>query len=263
MEGVDHVHVVQIGGGSLIGQVHRVIQRQVPDGEGFKLGVTGLVAPAVLVVQLAQAGGQLAAAGAGGRNHHQAAGGFNVVVLAQALVADDQVQVGGVAVNQVMAVGAHAQAGQMLLKGHGRGLALELGEHHAAHIQPVAAEHVDQTQHILLIPDAQIAPGLGLFNVARIDGDDDLGLILHLKQHPHLAVRLKARQHTAGVVIVKEFAAELQIQLAAELLNALADLLRLGEQILVVVKTDLIHETFPPMDGRWGRPVLTPKNCPP
>ena len=34
MEGVDHVHIVQIGGGRLIGQVHGVAERQVPDGEG-------------------------------------------------------------------------------------------------------------------------------------------------------------------------------------------------------------------------------------
>ena len=42
MEGVDHVHVVQIGGGRLVGEVDRVVQGQVPDGEGLKLGIAGL-----------------------------------------------------------------------------------------------------------------------------------------------------------------------------------------------------------------------------
>ena len=45
MEGIDHIHVIQVGGGRLIGQVHRVLQGQVPDGEGLKLGIAGMVMP--------------------------------------------------------------------------------------------------------------------------------------------------------------------------------------------------------------------------
>ena len=89
MEGVDHVHVVEVGGGGLIGQVHRVLQRQVPDGEGLIFGVARADAPLVLVIELAEAGGHFAAAGAGRRDHHDGAAGLDVVVSAQALVGDD------------------------------------------------------------------------------------------------------------------------------------------------------------------------------
>ena len=53
MEGVDHIHIVQVGGGGLVSQVHRVVDGQVPDGEGFKLGIAGGVALLMLVIQLA------------------------------------------------------------------------------------------------------------------------------------------------------------------------------------------------------------------
>ena len=54
----------------------------VPDGEGLELGVTGLHAALVLVVQLGKAGGHFSAAGAGGRDDHQRALGLDVIVPA-------------------------------------------------------------------------------------------------------------------------------------------------------------------------------------
>jgi biofilm protein TabA len=49
------------------------------------------------------------------------------------------------------------------------------------------------------------------------------------------------------VVVVKEFAAELQIQLAAELTDALADLFRLHPEVFVVVKADRLHRFSSPL----------------
>ena len=53
VEGVDHVHIVQISGSGFIGQVHRMIDGQIPDGKGLKLGIAGSDAALMLVVQLA------------------------------------------------------------------------------------------------------------------------------------------------------------------------------------------------------------------
>ena len=114
MEGVDHVHIVQVRRGGLIGQVHRMLQGQVPDGEGLKLGVAGGDAPLVVVVQLAETGGHFAAAGAGGRHHHQGTAGLDIVVFAQALVADDVGHIGRVAGDGIVAVAPDAQGRQAL-----------------------------------------------------------------------------------------------------------------------------------------------------
>ena len=52
VEGIDHVDVAQIGGGGLVGHVHRVAQGHVPDWKGLELGVTGAHPPPVFVVDL-------------------------------------------------------------------------------------------------------------------------------------------------------------------------------------------------------------------
>ena len=239
MERIDHVHIVEIGGGGLIGQIHRMLQRQVPDGERLILGVACGDAPAVVVVQLAQTGGHFAAAGAGGRHHDQGPRRLDIVVAAQSLVGDDMGHVGGISGDGIVPVALDTQRVQPLDEGIRRRLPGVLGDDHGAYIEPQIAEHVDEPQHIGVVADAQIAPHLVLFDVPGADGHHDLHVVLQRPQHPDLAVRLEARQHPGRMVVVEQLAAELQIQLAAELGAPRRDVLRLQLQVLVVVKTDL------------------------
>ena len=53
MEGVYHVDVVKVGGGGLVGEVYRVLERHIPDGEGLKLCIACVHPTAVLMVKLA------------------------------------------------------------------------------------------------------------------------------------------------------------------------------------------------------------------
>jgi hypothetical protein len=59
-----------------------------------------------------------------------------------------------------------------------------------------------------------------------------------LHEHAQLAVGLETGKHTAGVVVVKELSAQLQIELVSELRNAFPDMFRLYVYILVVVKSN-------------------------
>ena len=247
MKGVDHVHIVQVRRGRLVGKVHRVLQRQVPDGKCLKLGVAGPNPPLVIMVELAEAGGHLAAAGAGGRYHHQGVGGLDIVVAPQALVADDVGHVRGISRDGIVPVAADAQGVQTLKKRVGGALAAVAGQHHAAHIQPQAAEAVNQSEHIVVIRDAQVPPHLVLFNIRGVDGDHDLHIVPELLEHPHLTVRLKARQYPGGVVVIKEFPAKLQIQLSAKLGNPLFDLFGLHGEVFEVVKTNSCHSVHIPL----------------
>ena len=70
-------------------------------------------------------------------------------------------------------------------------------------------------------------------------------MVFQLQKHPQLAVGLKAGKYPGCVIVVIELAAKLQIELAAELIDALADALRLEPDILVVVKADLSHIFLP------------------
>ena len=94
VEGIDQVEVADVGRGRLVGDVDRVLERQVPDGEGLELGVARGEAAPVFVVELGQAGGQLAAARARPGDDDERVLGLDVVVGPVALVADDDVDVG-------------------------------------------------------------------------------------------------------------------------------------------------------------------------
>ena len=46
VEGIDQVEVADVGRGRLVGDVDRVLEGQVPDGEGLELGVARRPGPA-------------------------------------------------------------------------------------------------------------------------------------------------------------------------------------------------------------------------
>ena len=73
VERVDHVHIVKVGCGSLVSDIDGVFQRQVPHGERLELSIAGTDAALVLVVELTEADGHLAAAGTRSRNDDQLA----------------------------------------------------------------------------------------------------------------------------------------------------------------------------------------------
>ena len=239
MEGIDHIDVVQVSRCRLISQVDGVVEGQVPDREGLELGVAGLDAALVLVIELGQAGGHLAAAGSGRGHDDQGPFCLDVIIAAEALVADDQRDIGGIAGDGIVAVDAKAQRLELLFIGDGGGLARETGQDHAAHIEAVGREGVHQAQQVHVVGDAQIAADLVLLDVGRIDRDHDLDLVAQGLEHGDLGVRRESGQDPGGVVVVKKLAAEFQVELAAELGDPLADVAGLCLQVLVIVKTDL------------------------
>ena len=50
MEGVYHINVVKVGCGCLVGDIHGVLERQIPHGEGLKFGITCFNAALVLLI---------------------------------------------------------------------------------------------------------------------------------------------------------------------------------------------------------------------
>ena len=110
-------------------------------------------------------------------------------------------------------------------------------EHDRAHKQLHAPERVDKPQHVEVVGNAEVAAHLVFLDVARGNHDDYLGLVGQLPEHAQLAVGLEARKHTAGVVVVEKLAAQFQIELVAELGDALAYVFRLDAEVFVVVES--------------------------
>ena len=237
VEGVDHVHVVEVGGGSLIGDVHRMLQREVPYGESLELGVSGLHATLVFVVELAEAYGHLAAAGARGCDDDEGPGGLHIVVAAETLVGVDERNVRGIALDGIVVVGLDAQAFQLLAVEVGGVLTVVVGDDDGADEEAAVLEFRAQAQHVLIVGDAQVAAHLVLLDVDGRDDDDNLRGVGQLLQHAQLRVGLESREHTACVVVVEELSAQFEIELSGEFGNTFLDVLRLYAAVLLVVKT--------------------------
>ena len=245
MEGVYHVHVVEVGGGCLVGEIYRVLEGNVPDREGLKLRVACVYAALMLMIKLAQAGGHFAAAGAGGGDYDEAALGLDIVVLAEAVLGDDELNVRGVVGNYVVAVDLDAEALKPLLEQLRRRLTAVVGYDHAADEKADAAERVNEPESVFIIGYAEVAAALVALDIVGGNGDYDLRLVLHFKQHLHLAVRLEARQNARGMVVVEQLAAELKVQLAAEFCNSLSYVARLLAHVFFVIEAYHIHNHQP------------------
>ena len=86
MEWVNHVDVVKVCRCCLVCDVHRVLQRKIPNRECLKLRIARSYAVLVLVIELAKTYSHLAAARARCGHDNQRTLGLYVVVLSEAVV---------------------------------------------------------------------------------------------------------------------------------------------------------------------------------
>ena len=200
-----------------------MVERQVPDGERLELGVARAHTATVLLVELGEAGGHLARPRAGCRDDHDGALGLDVLVLAVALVADDAVDVVRVALDGIVQVAADAERVEALAERVGSRLVAVLRDAHAAYEEAEPLEHVHEAQQVVVVGDSQIAAHLGMLDVVRVDDEDDFDLVDEALQHAQLRVGFEAGKNARCMVVVEQLAAELQVELAAELVHAIAD----------------------------------------
>ena len=130
----------------------------------------------------------------------------------------------------------------------GGDLARVARDHHTAHQKTERLQVADQLQRIVGVGDAEVGAHLLVLDVAGIDGEDDLGLILEGLEETQLHVRVVARQTARRMEVVHQLAAELQIELS-ELRRTATDLVALFAQILLVVESDL-HGRTPLISSR-------------
>ena len=141
-----------------------------------------------------------------------------------------------------MIIHTDSQAFKTLAESLRTGLTVILRDANGADQQATALKLVAQSQHIVVIGDAQVGTNLVLLNIARADSNNNLSVIAQLHQHFQLAVRLEAGQYAAGVEIVEQLAAKFKIKLVAKLGDTLLDVFGLDFEILLVVET-VFHKT--------------------
>ena len=238
MERVDRVRIVQIDRGGLVGDVHGMLQRQVPNGERLVFRIAGLNATLVLMVELREGGGHLARARAGCGYHDERARGFHEFVFAKTVIGIDARDIVGVASDRVVQIALHAERRELLAECRGGRLVLVARDNDAGRGEAHVRENIEQTQHVFVVGDAQVAAHLVFLDIVGVDRDDDFHVVGELLEHANFAVRLEAWQNAACVVVVKELSAELEVQLSAKLADALTNMFRLQGDIFVIVETD-------------------------
>ncbi len=145
-----------------------------------------------------------------------------------------------------MAVRAYAVALQALAEGRRRWLSIVMRDDHRSHHEAAPLEFPAQAYHILVVGDAQVGAGLVLLDVGGTDYDDYLDAVTQFPEHAQLAVGQEPRQHTAGMVVVKEFPAQFEVEFPVEARDALPDVFRLYALILPVVKSCSHNTLFSP-----------------
>ena len=110
MERVNHIQVIQVSGSCFICQIDRMLQRDIPDGEGLKLGVASPDTTLIFMIQLGQTGCHFTAARARCCDNDQRTLGFDIFILAIALIADNTFHIIGITRNFVMTEGFDFQA---------------------------------------------------------------------------------------------------------------------------------------------------------
>jgi len=191
MERVNHVHIVKVGRGCLIGYVYGMVQGQVPDGECLELGVTGFHSVFLLLVKLAQADCHLAASWAGSRNDYKRTCGLDIIIATESLIGIDKGHVVGIALNDIVYVSLDSKTFESLAEGIGTGLAVIVGDDHRSYQKATALELLPEAQYVHVIGYAQVAAYLVLLNVYGTDYNNYLSIFAELVEHSELTVRLE------------------------------------------------------------------------
>ena len=120
-----------------------VVERQIPDREGFEFGVSGADAALEFVIDLREAGGHLPGIRTGTGDHDDRAVGFDVGVGAVSAAADNGFDLGRISFDRAMGIDFDAAAGEFVHEGPHGGLVLVAGDHDRLDVEP-PVDHFDR-----------------------------------------------------------------------------------------------------------------------
>ena len=223
VEGVDQVYVAKIGRGRLVSHVDRVHQREVPNRKGLEFRIARMDTVLVIVINLAQASGQLSAARTGTRDHHQRLVGLDVRICAVAVGAHDSIDVGRVSLGWAVAKDRDAAAIELVLELDGPGLIVESSDHHGPQFDTPFAKIVDQFHGVGIVCDAEVGPHLLPLDRPGVDTQENFSLFPQLGQETHLHVWIETGQDSGSVIIEEELSTELQVQFVVKATDAIKD----------------------------------------
>ena len=225
---VNHVHIIEISRRSLIRQVQRMLERQIPDRERLELRIAGLDTPFVLLIELGQTHSHLSAARSRSRNRHERPGGRNVVIPSETVLRVDQGHIVRIALDGVVVIGLDTAPLQLDAVVVRAGLTIVVSDDHGADQEAMPLELIMKPQHIHVIRDAQVIADLVPLNVQCAYDNDDFRAVGQLPEHAHLGIRPETRQNPACMIVIEKFTSEFEVKFVSELRNPLSDVFGLN-----------------------------------
>ena len=122
-----------------------------------------------------------------------------------------------------MGVDADAATGQLVDEAFDRRLLLVAGDDHGLHVESPVTQVVDRAHRVGVVGEPEVGAHLLLLDVAGVDADHDVDLVLHALQEFDLGIRIEPRQDARGMEVAEEFAAEFEVKLVVELTGPLED----------------------------------------
>ena len=111
-----------------------MLQRDIPDWEGFEFGIACADPSLVFMVKLRKAGSHFSASRARCSNDYQWPGGLNIIILSVTLVTYNQGSIAGIAWDIVKGIYFDAQFLKAFFKGVGTVLSRIAGDADTSHI---------------------------------------------------------------------------------------------------------------------------------
>jgi hypothetical protein len=100
---------------------------------------------------------------------------------------------------------------KFVLELHGPRLVLKAGNHDRPQFDSPVPQVVDQLHGVGIVRDAEISAHLLSLNRAGMDAEEDLRLVLEMRQQPHLHIRIESRQHAGRVVVEQQLTSEFKV----------------------------------------------------
>ena len=177
MEVINHVAVGDVGGGGFIGEIDRVFQGEIPNGEGFEFSIASFVAAFGLVVELGETSSEFARSGARSGNDDDGFFGFDEGVFAVAFFADDGFDVGWVTFGRGVDVGGDFVIFEFFDEFLDFFLAGIEGDDDTVDFDVFGTEKFDEAEDLGFVGNHAVGADFGLFDGVGVDTEEDFGVV--------------------------------------------------------------------------------------
>src|SRR5690554_5380031 len=196
LEVVDLIHIADIGCCRLVGHIHRVIDRKVPNRKGLEFSISTLETVPIIVIQLTETGGKFSTPWSRRGNNNHGMLSLYVGVRSISFITDIRIDVGWIPIGRLMRIDLDLASREPIHELDCCRLPIEPRYHHTGHLEIPVCKIVDHLEDVGIVGDAEITSDLPSLDIVGINAHNHIYLVLKRLEHPHLHIRIEAGKYT-------------------------------------------------------------------